>query len=158
VAELVVARPIRDEGPAYFNLETAAGQGGFNSNKDEILLVQFMLRSLQQDDHTNRVSDATHAPEDAGNRGCGGDPEHPGAPGRKQEHGERRSRGRTGKTSPQARRSGHQLRDSLVRPRSLGTHFYACVTPGVRGSAAGCKLSVQVFDQLPGGTQAFVTF
>lgn len=42
--QLFTPHPPRPELPIFFNVDSSVGQGGDNSNRDDILLVQFLIR------------------------------------------------------------------------------------------------------------------
>jgi hypothetical protein len=43
---VLAPRPSNPQLPLYFNVDTSVGQGGANSSREDILLVQFLLRKV----------------------------------------------------------------------------------------------------------------
>ena len=52
MARVLAPQPPLSVLPVYFNLDSSVGNKGANSNRDDVLLVQFLLKALAQKVHT----------------------------------------------------------------------------------------------------------
>lgn len=50
---VLAPKPMNTEAPIFFNLDSSVGQNGNNSNPDDIMLVQFLIRTSAERNITN---------------------------------------------------------------------------------------------------------